>query len=132
MEPLTLAKAALAALGPYLTAAGTAAAQKAGEAIYRALEKRFGKRQDVDGQRVLDNARHDPEVYNTALLKFLERQAEADEEFRQWLTEQLQTTAPEAVKQNIVDIDGNENVVAIDGSMAVGRDLSGEVNLSNL
>lgn len=126
VDSLTLASTVIAGLAPFLTAAGTAAAKKAGESLYLALEKYFKKQSDSDGQKALDNARSDPEVYVSTLTKFLERRAKADEKFRQWLVEQLQSTAPKAIRASgeSTVVSGNKNVVATGGSIAIGGDVS--------
>ena len=75
-------------LGPFAKKAGEKFAEKVGESLYMALKSRFDRDGDRQGQQILKQYIGDPEIYEGALTKFLERRA-ANESFRSWLEEQV-------------------------------------------
>jgi len=79
---------AVSLLSPFVKKAGEKIAEKAGESLYKALESRFRKDGDRQGRQVLKQYATDPEMYEGALIKLLERRS-ADETFRRWLEEQV-------------------------------------------
>lgn len=79
---------AISLLGPFVKKAGEKVSEKMGEQLFTALEARFSKDKDKQGRKVLKDYRNDPEMYEGALAKHLERRSESDS-FRAWLNDEV-------------------------------------------
>jgi len=127
MDPRTaeIAAAVVAFLSPYLAEGGKAAAKKAGEALMAALERRFkGKPAAEEALQDVKAAPQDTDA-QAALRLQLEKSLAADADFLAELTrllERAEAETPPAAVRRIV--------VADDHSVAVGRDLKGDITIT--
>ena len=135
MDPVTIATAAVAFLSPYLLEGGKAAAKKAGESLWAALERRF-KDKPVP-ETALKDLQADPKDPDNqaALRKELKKALTADADFMAAVTRLLEQAQSEAAAagQHIsltgsgAIAVGNGAVAAGAGGVAVGGDVKGSI-----
>lgn len=120
MDPTQLATQAVALLAPYLTAAGKAAAQKAGaaagqqfQALMVAIRRRLSSEPDTYGQQTLARLEQEPEAQprQRALADVLAEKAEADAGFARELEQLVQSARQEpAVGRFLTQVYGHGRV----------------------
>ena len=77
-------------LTPYFSKGGEEIAKKIGGSLFDSLKKRFVDDKDEQGKKALENFKGDPEIYQGALEKVLERRLE-DAGFKAWLEKEITT-----------------------------------------
>ena len=135
MDPVTIATAAVAFLSPYLLEGGKAAAKKAGESLWAALERRF-KDKPVP-ETALKDLQADPQDPDNqaALRKELKKALTTDADFMAAVTRLLEQAEAEAAAagqqisltgSGAIAV-GNGAVAAGAGGVAVGGDVKGSI-----
>ncbi|HEY1292336.1 MAG TPA: hypothetical protein VGJ60_04515 [Chloroflexota bacterium] len=119
MDPLQLATMAISLIAPYLTQAGKAAANKAGEAagqqiegLLNAIRGRFVKDADMYAQQTLERLEQQPEAEGRrrAMVDVLAEKA-VDPEFAQQLAQILdKARKDEATSQFVTNVYGHGKV----------------------
>jgi hypothetical protein len=119
MDPLQLATMAISLIAPYLTQAGKAAANKAGEAagqqiegLLNAIRGRFVKDADMYAQQTLERLEQQPEAEGRrrAMVDVLAEKA-VDPEFAQQLAQILdKARKDEATSQFVTNVYGHGEV----------------------
>lgn len=77
-------------LTPYVSKGAEEIAKKIGGSLFDSLKKRFANDKDEQGEKALENFKGDPEIYQGALGKILERRLE-DTDFKAWLEKEVTT-----------------------------------------
>ena len=120
MDPITVATGVLTVLTPFLVEGGKAAARKAGEALWAALEKRFKGNPAAETALVDLKATPEDADNQAALRKEIRKLAEADAAFKAELEKLL--AAAEAEAPGSVHIEVRNGAVAVGaGAQAVGK-----------
>ncbi len=96
MDPITVATGVLTVLTPFLVEGGKAAARKAGEALWAALEKRFKGNPAAETALVDLKATPEDADNQAALRKEIRKLAEADAAFKAELEKLLAAAEAEA------------------------------------
>jgi len=112
MDPITVATGVLTVLTPFLVEGGKAAARKAGEALWAALEKRFKGNPAAETALVDLKATPEDADNQAALRKEIRKLAEADAAFKAELEKLLAAAEAEAP--------GSVHIAVRDGAAAVG------------
>jgi hypothetical protein len=100
MDPVWMLAVSL--ISPYVTKAGEKIAEKVGETLFEAIQKRFTEKKDAEGKKALANFKRNPQVYSGALAKILEINAQ-DKEFLSWLTEQVAVAQKNSGASNLAE-----------------------------
>lgn len=136
MEPMTLALTAAGMLAPYLTAAGQAAAKKAGEAVWTKLEGLSTTIKDklsgnAYGTQALTRLAEEPQSQQrqAALADVLEEQMKADGSFAatlQRLVREVKEAGADTHIEQHLDISGRARDVTQIGQVGGNVDLHKE------
>jgi len=111
MDPITVATGVLTVLTPFLVEGGKAAARKAGEALWAALEKRFKGNPAAETALVDLKATPEDADNQAALRKEIRKLAEADAAFKAELEKLL--AAAEAEAPGSVHIEVRDGAAAL-------------------
>ena len=105
---------------------GEKVAEKVGEGLFNSLKERFSQEKDVTGKKLLKDFKNDPEIFDDALTKFLQRRSK-DKDFQNWLIEQVTTAKSKLASAGIsstsitvsqtVNVEGNAKTGDIIGSI---------------
>ncbi len=121
MDPITVATGVLTVLTPFLVEGGKAAAKKAGEALWAALERRFKGNPAAEEALVDVKAKPQDEDNQAVLRKEIRKLAEADAAFQAELEKLLaaaEAEAPGTVYSAILT--GNGAIAQGPGATALG------------
>jgi len=137
MDPIAIATGVLTVLTPFLMEGGKAAAKKAGEALWAALEKRFKGNLVAEEALVDVKAKPQDEDNQAALRKQIRKLAEADAAFKAELERLL--AAAEAEAPGSVRIEVRDGAAAVGdhatalgaGAVQIGGSVGGDVVTGN-